>query len=303
MNLFGWMSATAPRSWLALYRFYTSSGSSEQLDAIAKIPNLTKLPKDSTPEISIILSLYQSDFYLRRLLFELSHQTAAHKAEFLIASIEPSAFQRELLHEFSQFTGLRVTVIEYPSRVGLYEAWNKLADLSQADILCNWNDDDPHSLYFIERMLYWTSTMHYFDVWFSDFYISYTPLANYSDCQRVGSLSLLKSVNYWSLLYDKATPHASCCWRKSMHLTLGGFDESLEIASDRDFWIRAAGLGALFYYIREPLYAYYVNPQGLSTSGRPAELEWEYVQHRYLKAIEPRSNIFAEFRELFQGRF
>lgn len=60
-------------------------------------------------------------------------------------------------------------------------------------------------------------------------------------------------------------PHNHPVWRKSLHKRFGYFDETMHSASDWDFWLRCASLGAKFELIPEALGSYYRNPTGMSS--------------------------------------
>ena len=60
-------------------------------------------------------------------------------------------------------------------------------------------------------------------------------------------------------------PHNHPVWRRSLHKRFGHFDETMHSASDWDFWLRCASLGAKFELIPEVLGSYYLNPTGMSS--------------------------------------
>lgn len=274
-KLFGWMDSISPFEWRNLRKKLP-----DQLDNLHFTNGLSADIKQQKNLISVISSLYKSDRYLSAFITDLRNQTIFQNAEIYLVSVCPTNYQRETLNDFAQ-AHTNVQVIHEDKNINLYEAWNIAIANTSSPLICNWNDDDRHGPVYLERIFEAAKTNADKQIFFPEFYISYDSSASYEVCRTIGAKSKLMEVTLKTLLFDNSTPHASPAWRRKIHDTVGVFDASFPIASDRDFWINCAANNFKFEKIDEPLYAYFVNPKGLSTSGTPAEIDWERVQDKW----------------------
>lgn len=234
-------------SWCGRHSAYTSAAS-----------------PTATPAISVLCSLYRSDAHLDRFLGNILEQTAFIDAEFLIVVTDPSAYElHELRQAAAEFSNIRVDVVA--DRIGIYEAWNRAARTARGRYLTTMNADDLRRSDSLERQREVLDASPWLDVVYQDVLVSLDPESPWGVLEAIGARSTLPPVSLPVLLSYVNPPHNAPMWRRSLHDTVGWFDESFTSAGDADFWIRAARAGATFMKSRDVHVGYYVNPTGLST--------------------------------------
>jgi SAM-dependent methyltransferase len=235
----------------------------------------------ATPRASIIASLYRSSDFLDSYLGNLLEQTIFEECEFCLVLVDPSSEELHLATSFAQnFSNVKLKVI--PELIGIYKAWNFAIEMSRSPYLTNANADDLRRRDSLELQVNLLDRFNWVDVVYQDFYYSYDSTLAWEYVAAVNARCELSHVSPASLLSGVNAPHNAPMWRKSLHGELGMFDETLQSASDYDFWLRCAQAGKQFFKIRDPHVAYFLNPNGLSTQADgPGSTEPRIVQERY----------------------
>ena len=226
-------------------------------------------------KISVLTSLYNCEIFLRDYFESLAKIEGKEQIEILLLHNAPSEKELTIIAEYlPSFDFVRHIII--PERESLYRTWNKGIQLSKGEYITVWNVDDvrfPDSILqqakALDRNL--DAAIAYGDIWVSPQYgicgtkITNSPVYNH------------KSYKKFLLQY-----HISCfqMWRKSIHQTVGYYDEQFKCIADFDFQVRAA-LHFPFVKTEQPLGIYLVNqPHKLSANGLQL-IEYNIISIRY----------------------
>lgn len=233
------------------------------------------------PRAVVLSSLYRSIDHLDAYLGNLAEQTAFAECDVCIVSVDPVDAECELIGAFAD-TFANVHVQYSDERIGIYEAWNTAASMSDAPYLTNANADDLRSRRSLEVQIAGLDQNPDADVVFQDIYLTLDPSMNWEQIVAMGLRTDFPDATVSTLLSGLNVPHCGPMWRRSLHDELGGFDEGFESAADWEFWIRCAAAGKTFLKLDEPSVAYFVNSDGMSrrTDG-PGYTEPALVLERY----------------------
>jgi|GEM_PF-645816 len=186
-------------------------------------------------KISILTSLYNCENFLQDYFNALIKIEGKEQIEVLLLHNAPKEKELAIITQnLPLFDFVRHIII--PERETLYRTWNRGVLLSEGEYITVWNVDDvrfPRSVLQQAQALDENpqAAIAYGDIWFAD---------QYGVCGTVKNNSPV---------YNSATQkcflkeyHISCfqMWRKSIHQTIGYYDEQLQCIADFDFQIRAA---------------------------------------------------------------
>lgn len=223
-----------------------------------------------SPKVSVILSLYRAERFLRRYLENVLEQTLCDRLELSIVHNDPTESERAILDGFAS----RISMVrcEVP-RESLYASWNRAMAQSSGDYLACWNADDLRVADSLERMvrildgdsgLGWT---------YGDFAIS----------RAFGQMEgrVVPTPEWTRELGTRgAIGGAFFMWRRNLLSSVGWFDEQFASGGDFDYTVRlslhskgARTPGLIGYFLHERA--------GLSTSGELQPIERTAIQLRY----------------------
>jgi hypothetical protein len=174
----------------------------------------------------------------------------------------PKEKELEILKgHLSKFDFVRHIII--PERETLYRTWNRGIALAEGEYITVWNVDDVR---FPDSILQQADALDknpeaaiaYGDIWWSN---------QYGICGSKRGKSAL--YNYKKVFFKAY--HMSCfqMWRKSIHSSIGYYDEQFECSADFDFQIRTA-IHFPFVKVEEPL--------GIYLEGHPHKLSYNGLQ-------------------------
>ena len=232
-------------------------------------------------KISVLTSLYNCESFLQDYFHALTQIEGKEQIEVLLLHNAPQEKELAIVTQhLPLFDFVRHIIIR--EREPLYRTWNRGIQLSEGEYITVWNVDDvrfPDSIIQQVKALDNNpqAAIAYGDIWVSK---------QYGICGT-------KRTN--SPLYNRYTHkkflseyHISCfqMWRKSIHSTIGYYDEQFTCIADFDFQIRAA-LHFLFVKTDEPLGIYLEDqPHKLSYNGlQPLERNiicLRYADYRHL---------------------
>lgn len=222
------------------------------------------------PKISIVLSLYRAERFLRLYFENVLEQSVADAIELSIVHNDPTEGERAIIDEFE--TRLRMVRCERP-RESLYASWNRAITQSTGEYLVCWNPDDLRTKNSLENMVRTLDNDPECGWTYGDFSVS-----------RVFGLREGRRITTpeWSreLGSRGAIGGPFFMWRRSLVSTVGWFDEQFFSGGDFDYTVRlslasrgARTHGMLGYYLDEG--------SGLSTSGELQPIERTAIQLRY----------------------
>lgn len=249
--------------------------SSPDSDAYPAAPASSRIP-----QVSVICSLYGGGKFIEPYLANITSQVGFENHELVIVDANSPDGEESVIRRYKK----RFPNIVYhrlPTRIGIYEAWNIGIRMSRGEYLTNANLDDsrhPRSLDAMASFLHGNSDI---DVVYSDTLYALEPHLPWQVIEQAGFSTDLPPLTSWNIL-EFNSPHCAPMWRRRLHDQLGYFDESFRSAGDWEFWVRCADHGKWFHKLDTPLIAYYLNPEGISTSrDSPGIREQWPIRERY----------------------
>ena len=250
------------------------------LEQHVEMPRTATVAPSDTPVVSVICSLYGGGDYIRPYLENITSQVGFDRHELIIVDADSPDGEEVVIQEFAdRFSNIRY--FRQDERIGIYEAWNVGIGLSRGRYLTNANLDDARHSGSLDEMAAFLETNADIDVAYSDVLYSLEPHLSWTMTDCIGVRTHLPPITTWNLL-EFNSPHCAPMWRRELHDELGGFDTSYRSAGDWEFWLRCAEAGKRFHKLPEPLIAYYLNPEGISTSAdTPGIREQWPIRERY----------------------
>lgn len=231
----------------------------------------------STPRTLVLISLKDSNFFLESLLsqmLEMRNNPGILYGFFLAG--EPEHIRRRIDLKLAG-SSVNHIVVEGPAGDGLYLAWNQLLSLAPDTIeyVSTWNVDDSRSPFFFERATSLLDEFRQFDVYFPNYLV--TQRENTSWFQNLFGSSVISTgpVTFETLANGTSTPHSAPVWRMKLHELHGRFNTSYRVVGDRDFWLRVARAGHLFFEDPLPTAVHLQRDDSLSHNNPVARREWE----------------------------
>jgi GT2 family glycosyltransferase len=216
------------------------------------------------PLVSVICSMYAGGAYIRPFLENITNQVGFENHELIIIDAASPDGEAAVIEEFqAQHSNIRY--YRQSDRIGIYAAWNIGVELSRGRYLTNANLDDSRNAYSIDEMAALLDEHADVDVVYSDVLYSVEPHVPWNELAHINVKTDLPPLTTWNIL-EFNSPHCAPMWRRSLHDDQGLFDAEFVSAGDWEFWVRCANAGKRFHKLPEPLIAYYVNPDGISTS-------------------------------------
>jgi len=228
---------------------------------------------EKSKKISVLTSLYNCDSFLQGYFKALEKIEGKERIEVLLLHNAPQAKELAIIVEYlPTFDFVRHIII--PERETLYRTWNRGIQLSEGEYITVWNVDDvrfPDSIIRQAEALDKNpgAAIAYGDIWVS---------RDYGVCGTVKTNVPTDNVKKFFFKF-----YGMSCfqmWRKSVHESIGYYDEQFKCSADFDFQIRAA-LHFPFVKIDELLGIYLEDqPHKLSANGLQ-ELENNIIYLRY----------------------
>ena len=241
------------------------------------------------PKISIITSLFKSEKYLEFYFDATEAVVNKENYEFLLLLNQPN--EEELYIVNKKIKGKKYYKLHIiKEKESLYATWNRGIKLAKADYLANWNVDDcrtPESLKIQAATLDKNPNV-------AMTYGDQTAIMNMGD--KFGNLQTTPEYNSATKKEFRKSTFIGCfqMWRKSIHKTVGYYDEQFRLVSDYEFQVRVA---YKFPLIRtNGLIGYYLHggTDRLSQNG--------ILQNEERTAVEIRYGIFYKMNLMFLFR-
>jgi hypothetical protein len=271
--LFGWLETAGPRE--LEYRSQLANRHFSQRTPGTQFISSVNIDADE-PAISCLISLNEADGFVDGLVGQIRRQTAGSRAHYIFFLNDGSELVKQALDDLVDdplFSG-KVTILEPESGpVGLYDAWNTMLLASTEALVTNWNADDTRAPASLDHQIHLSQLIPQSDVIFSDFLVNYEYFENWEKAWAVGEPCQLRPISLASIRLAGATPHCAPVWRRNLHDQLGMFETKYKVAADREFWMRTAKAGFSFHHDPTLHVSYFLNPKGLSTSGKIATEE------------------------------
>ena len=232
------------------------------------------------PVVSVICSLYKGGALIEPYLENITSQVGFEHHELVIIDAASPDNEEAVIRSYAQ----RFPNIHYhrqTERISIYEAWNLGIKVSRGRYLTNANLDDSRHQQSLDAMAAFLDAHGEIDVVYADTYYTLEPHAHWDVVEHVGVRSDLPPLTTWNLL-EFNSPHCAPMWRRQLHAEMGDFDTAYLSSGDWEFWIRCAEAGRSFHKLADPLCAYYLNPDGMSTRpDSPGIREQWPIRERY----------------------
>ncbi|PPD44272.1 MAG: hypothetical protein CTY15_07445 [Methylocystis sp.] len=231
-------------------------------------------------DVTAIASIYKAGPYIERLLENITSQSIFDRSELIIIDANSPDGEGRIIEKYQE----RFPNIVYrrePTRISIYEAWNVGVGLSRGKYITNTNADDLRRRDSFELQACALDESGA-DVVYQNFYYSLDPTFSFEKVAEMGFVSTLPQVNSDNLIRFNA-PHNAPMWKRDLHLDVGLFDSSLKSAGDWEFWLRCLTRGKRFHRVDAAHVSYFVNPDGVSTSGNssgPEEIRTVSARYR-----------------------
>lgn len=257
--------------------------------------------------VSVIVSTYSSEAFIRECLQDLTRQTIIDKMEIVIVDAASPQNERAVVEEFRR-QWPNIKYIRTESRVGIYAAWNIAIKYSSGTYIMPFSTNDRLSANACEILSGELEEHSDIALVYGDTYLTDTPHETFEKHNRVGKYAW-PSYSYEDLLQNcRVGPHPM--WRRSVHGELGYYNENFVALGDYEFWLRL-GEKCSMLHIPAVTGLYWMEPESLSLNKKDSEKEIaecrEIYQRRYLKRLncadeDCRIELSQEDKGIFEDR-
>lgn len=220
------------------------------------------------PRVSVIVSIFNGEKFLRGFLENVLEQTILDSAEILLLDAQSTDSSAKIISEFSH-PSLKYVLLD--KRYSIYETWNIGVKMAKSAILTNWNADDRRKFDSLETQTVYMENNPDCDVCYGYTAWSYKANEKFEDANIFDLYPCYEATA--QTMMENNSPHCMPFWRKSLHDKFGMFDSSYPTAGDFDFWMRCLEGGTKFNKLFETVGLYYYNPNGLSTNSQTSNMQ------------------------------
>ena len=189
-------------------------------------------------KISVIISVYNSEKFIKGRLDNLIEQTVFHNIEIIIINSasqqNEEAIIRDYLSKYNNIKYLRTV-----ERETIYKAWNRAIRMSSGEYITNANADDRLRKDALEILSDALDKNPQIAIVYAEQYITNIPNADFGKIDKKKKFDRLSFSKLRQLSGYIAGPQSM--WRGSLHLRDNiWFDEKYEVSGDNDFVCRVA---------------------------------------------------------------
>jgi len=233
------------------------------------------------PLVSVIVSSYGAEAFMRECLTDLERQTIADKMEMIVVDAASPEQEGAIVLEF-QRRHRNIHYLRTAKRIGVYAAWNAALKLARGRYVTPFSTNDrlrPDAYEILARTL---DDRPEVALVYGDTYLTERPHQTFERHERSGIWRWPEYQYEFLLRHCTVGPHPM--WRRAVHDTVGYFDESYVALGDQDFWIR---LGASHRLLHVPVVTglYWKSPDGLSNRAEIAGPEERRLRTTYAAAL------------------
>ncbi len=220
-------------------------------------------------KVSAIVSTYNSSAFIEGCLRNLIAQTMRDHIEIIVIDSGSEECEGEIVASISaEFE--RVRYIRTAKRETLYAAWNRAIRLASGKYITNANTDDRSRKDAYEILSRTLDVNADVALAYSDLYITDRPNEQYDRIKPHWRNAEVPEYSQLALLRTCLCGPRPM-YRKSVHETIGWYNEDYVSAGDYEFWLRLSERFRM-KRVAEPLSLFYINYGGISmSSGKGAE--------------------------------
>ena len=230
--------------------------------------------------VSAIVSVYNSERFIRGCLVDLENQTIADQIEIIVVNSGSQQNEESLVRE-SQKQYTNIKYLKTNQRESVYAAWNRGVQAATGKYITNANTDDRHAAHAFERLASVLDARPDIALVYANQWITETENETFDNFSPVGKF-------VWKD-FDSSTLFEGCyigpqpMWRKILHKKYGFFDELFESAGDWEFWLRISETEK-FLHLNEFLGLYLKSPQSIEHRDLKLSLkEFRRIKQQYAK--------------------
>jgi len=257
------------------------------------------------PLVSVIVSTYNAEEFIRECLQDLTGQTIRDRMEVIVVDACSLQNEKEIIEEYKQ-TYSNIKYIRTDHRVGIYVAWNIAIRASSGRYITPFSTNDRLHKNAYKVLSESLEKNPDITLVYGNSYLTGTAHESFDKHARIGMYEW-PDYSYEELLqYCSIGPHPM--WRSSVHDAIGYFDETYKALGDYEFWLR---LGAQYDMLHIPVVTglYWMEAGSLSLNKEDSEREIskcrEEYQRKYMKRLNAGDNryvLHVDHRELFEDR-
>ncbi len=226
-----------------------------------------------TCKITAIVSVYKAERFLRKCLEDLIAQSIFEQMEVIIIDAHSPENEQAIALEFCKKYS-NITYIRTDEREGLYTSWNRALSIAGGKYITNANADDRHAPHALERLTNELEQNPDVAVVYSNCRITNVENAHFNSAPISGYMRWLPYDHINLLRRCEVGPQP--VWRRSIHESIGLFNDHYTITGDYDMWLRISEYHPL-RHIPEDLGLYLRYDNNLETQN-PAHTQKEYLQ-------------------------
>ncbi len=187
------------------------------------------------PLVSVIVSTYASEAFMRECLDDLVNQTIFSQIEIIIVDANSPENEKTIIGPYQQkFPNIKY--IRTRERIGIYAAWNIAIKAASGEFIMPMSTNDRLSKNACENLLKALQESPEVMLVYGDSYMTEIPHQTFDNHTLSG---MMKWPEYsFEELKENCLVGPNPMWRRAVHDTVGYFDEQFLAIGDQDFWIR-----------------------------------------------------------------
>jgi glycosyltransferase involved in cell wall biosynthesis len=191
-----------------------------------------------TPLVSVIISTYNSELFIKGKIEDLINQTIFEKLEIIIVNSGSEQNEEEIIFPYAE-KYRNIKYIRTENRETIYKAWNRGIRIAKGKYITNSNTDDRLKLDALEILSNALDSDVNAGIVYGDQYIISVPNVNYSSKNKQ---TVLKHLNYSKiLLLSEYLAGPQSMWLSRIHFQDNiWFREEYEVAGDYDFALQVS---------------------------------------------------------------